>query len=36
MILNPQHRKKLQLFWSIFAILIVLSMVFASFAAIYS
>jgi len=35
MLLNPQHKKKLQLFWSIFAVLIVLSMVFASFAVMF-
>jgi len=33
MLLNPQHRKKVQLFWSIFAALIIISMVFVSFAA---
>ncbi len=34
MLLNPKHQKKVQIFWSIFAILIILSMVFVSFAAI--
>lgn len=35
MILNPKHRKALQVFWSIFAILIILSMVLTSFAMLY-
>jgi hypothetical protein len=35
MLLNPQHRKKLQLFWSIFAAIIILSMVLVSFAALF-
>jgi hypothetical protein len=35
MFLNPQHRKALQIFWGIFAGLIILSMVMVSFAALY-
>ncbi len=35
MILNPKHRKALQIFWSIFAALIILSMVLTSFSILY-
>ncbi len=35
MLLNPKHRKKLNIFWGIFAILIILSMVAAYLPALY-
>lgn len=36
MLLNPKHRKALQIFWSIFAALIIVSMILLSFPSLFS
>jgi hypothetical protein len=35
MLFNPQHRKKIQIFWAVFAGLIILSMVVAYIPSLY-
>ena len=35
MLLNPKHRKKLQIFWTVFACFIILSMVLFSFPSLF-
>lgn len=35
MLFNPQHRKKVQIFWAVFAALVILSMVLAYVPSLY-